>query len=70
MRILLIVDCYYPGTKSSARLMHDLGVELHRQGHEVIVLTPTEAIADTLELSTEANLLVALKPDGSKALVE
>jgi O26-antigen biosynthesis N-acetyl-L-fucosamine transferase len=59
MRILLIVDCYYPGTKSSARLMHDLGMELHRQGNEVIVLTPTEAIADNFELSIEDDLLVA-----------
>jgi O26-antigen biosynthesis N-acetyl-L-fucosamine transferase len=59
MRILLIVDCYYPGTKSSARLMHDLGVELHRQGHEIIVLTPSETINNHLEVATEDNLLIA-----------
>lgn len=42
MRILLIVVYYLPSTKSSAKLMHDLAVELLRLGHEPIVLTPDD----------------------------
>jgi O26-antigen biosynthesis N-acetyl-L-fucosamine transferase len=59
MRILIIVDCYYPSTKSGAKLIHDLGLEVHRQGHEVIVLTPAEQLAGDFVLSREEGLLVA-----------
>ena len=30
MRILCLVDCYLPSTKSSAKLMHDLAAEFVR----------------------------------------
>ena len=30
MRILLLVDCYLPSTKSSAKLVHDLNDSLQR----------------------------------------
>ncbi len=46
MRILLIVDCYLPSTKSSAKLVHDLAVEFHHHGHEVIVTTPDDTLAE------------------------
>lgn len=59
MRILIIVDCYYPSPKSSAKLIHDLGVELQRRGNEVIVLTPSEQASNTLTTSLEDNLLIA-----------
>lgn len=59
MRILLIVDCYYPSSKSSAKLVHDLGVEMHRRGHKVTVLTPSDRNISDLELTTEDGLLVA-----------
>jgi glycosyltransferase involved in cell wall biosynthesis len=59
MRILIIVDCYYPSSKSSAKLIYDLGTELHQQGHQVTVLTPSEHNAKGLELSTENRLLIA-----------
>jgi O26-antigen biosynthesis N-acetyl-L-fucosamine transferase len=42
LRILILVDCYFPSIKSSAKLTHDLAVELERRGNKVIVLTPTE----------------------------
>lgn len=59
MRILIIVDCYYPTTKSSAKLVHDLGVEFRRTGHDVIVLAPSESIANKFEVTTENDLRIA-----------
>ena len=59
MRILILVDCYYPSAKSSAKLVHDLGVELDRQGNQIFVLTPSESVAESLTTSIEDNLLVA-----------
>ena len=59
MRILMLVDCYLPGHKSSAKQMHDLGVEFHREGHVVTVLTPTHEIVRSLEVSVEDGLRVA-----------
>lgn len=43
MRILLLVDCYLPSTKSSAALMHDLATELAVLGHVPVVVAPEEA---------------------------
>jgi glycosyltransferase involved in cell wall biosynthesis len=59
LRILIIVDCYLPSTKSGATLVHDLGVEFRRQGHAVTVLTPSDTIVQPLQLSTEDGLRVA-----------
>lgn len=64
MRILIIVDCYYPSTKSGAKLVHDLGVEMHRQGHQVTVLTPSEHNLSDLELTSEDDLLVVRVRNG------
>src|SRR5690349_20939393 len=58
MRILIIVDCYYPATKSGAKLMHDLSVELLAQGHQVTVLTPSEAISKSCEVSEEEGVRI------------
>lgn len=58
MRILIIVDCYYPSTKSSAKLVHDLGGELRSRGHEVAVLAPSEAIREKVQVSTEDGLRI------------
>jgi glycosyltransferase involved in cell wall biosynthesis len=44
VRVLLLVDCYLPGLKSSAKLIHDLAVEIVRQGHEAVVAAPDEAL--------------------------
>jgi O26-antigen biosynthesis N-acetyl-L-fucosamine transferase len=59
MRILIIIDCYLPSYKSGAKQIHDLGVELRRQGHEVTILTTTHEIAQSFEVTTEDELRVA-----------
>jgi len=59
MRISIIVDCYYPHSTASAKLVHDLGVEFRKQGHSVMVVTPNCLNHDDLELSVESDLLVA-----------
>ncbi len=59
MRISIIVDCYYPHSTASAKLVHDLGIELHKQGHSVTVITPNCLNGNDLELSTESELTVA-----------
>lgn len=64
MRILIIVDCYYPSSKSGAKLIHDLGVEMHDQGHQVTILTPSEHNLSDLELTTEDGLLIARVKNG------
>ena len=58
MRVLILVDCYYPSTKSSAKLVHDLAVELVRRGNQAVVLTPSETIAGGLETRTEDSVTV------------
>lgn len=59
MRISIIVDCYYPHSTASAKLVHDLGVELRKQGHSVMIVTPNSLNDEDLELSVESDLLVA-----------
>lgn len=59
MRILLIVDCYLPSTKSSAQLVHDLALEMQRAGHAVTVLAPDETVTAPLRVTCEAGLRVA-----------
>ena len=44
MRVLLLVDCYYPSPKSSAKLVHDLAVECVRQGHEAAIAAPDDTL--------------------------
>jgi glycosyltransferase involved in cell wall biosynthesis len=59
LRILILVDCYYPSPKSSAKLVHDLGIELHRRGHSVVVLAPSDGVCEPFTISIEDDLLVA-----------
>lgn len=58
MRILLVVVYYFPSVMSSAKLMHDLAVELYRQGHEPVVIAPDENINSDYEVSYEDNIEV------------
>lgn len=44
MKILLIVDCYLPATKSAALMMHELGLEFKRLGHDVIIVAPDDSL--------------------------
>jgi O26-antigen biosynthesis N-acetyl-L-fucosamine transferase len=59
LRILLLVDCYYPSPKSSAKLVHDLAAELASRGHEPVVLTPSESTRERIEISEEDAITVA-----------
>ena len=58
MRILIVVDCYLPYKKSSAKLVHDLAVEFHHQGHEVIITAPDHALTAPSQVSIEQGLKV------------
>jgi O26-antigen biosynthesis N-acetyl-L-fucosamine transferase len=59
LRILILIDCYYPCSKSGAKLVHDLGVELHRRGNQIFVLTPSVLVSQSFTTSMEDNLLIA-----------
>ena len=59
MRILILVDCYFPICKSGAKQIHDLGAEFLRHGHEVTVLTTTHEISQDLEVSMQSGVRVA-----------
>ena len=50
MRILLIVDDYLPSTKSGAKMMADLALELVRTGHQVTVVTPSDSVERSMVL--------------------
>lgn len=58
MRILLVVVYYSPSTTSAAQMMHDLATELVRQGHEVMVATPTSAIKGAIDVAVEDGVTV------------
>jgi O26-antigen biosynthesis N-acetyl-L-fucosamine transferase len=64
LRILLLVDCYFPTSKSSAKQMHDLGVELTRRGHDVILMAPCETILDDVEISVRNGVRVVRVKSG------
>lgn len=59
MRILVIVDCYLPSTKSSAKLIHDLALELERTNHDVTVLAPSDDLLQAFAVSYEDGVRVA-----------
>ena len=58
MRILIVVDCYFPCKKSSAKLVHDLAVEFHHQGHEVIIAAPDDALTTPSQVTVEQELTI------------
>jgi O26-antigen biosynthesis N-acetyl-L-fucosamine transferase len=58
VRILLLIDDYYPSAKAGAKLIHDLGVQLLRQAHSVAIVTPSSAIRSNYETSIEDGLQV------------
>jgi len=58
MRLLLLVDCYLPSTKSSATHIHDLALELAAGGHEVSVAAPDDALDRPCTVSREHGLTV------------
>lgn len=58
MRILILVDCYLPSTKSSAKLIHDLAVALNEIGHEIIVTAPDDTLSTANSVSIEEGITV------------
>jgi len=58
VRVLLLVDCYLPSTKSSAKLVHDLALEIQRQGHQAIVVAPDDALDRPCDVRQEAGVTV------------
>jgi len=58
VRILILIDDYYPSTRSGAKLVHDLGVQLFEDGHEVSVVTPSTAVPNGFAVSVEEHLEV------------
>lgn len=58
MRVLLLVDCYLPSRKSSAKLVRDLAVEIVRQGHEAVVAAPDDALDVPSRVSVEDGVTV------------
>jgi len=58
MKILIVVVNYLPSTMSSAKLIYDLATELHRQGHEPIVLAPDNNLPDRIQVSREDGITV------------
>lgn len=64
MRILIIVVYYLPSTMSSAKLIYDLATELHRQGHEPIVLAPDSDISEDVRVTEESGITVVRVKSG------
>jgi len=58
MRILLLVVYYPPSTTSAARMMRELALEYFRQGHQVIVATPSDAILEAICIKDEDGVTV------------
>jgi glycosyltransferase involved in cell wall biosynthesis len=58
MRILILVDCYLPSTKSSAKLIHDLAVALHQLGHETIVVAPDDTLLTPSNVTSEDGITI------------
>ncbi|PHM47211.1 glycosyltransferase family 4 protein [Xenorhabdus miraniensis] len=66
MRLVLICDDYLPdSTRVSAKMMHELALELSNQGHEPIVITPnTNNNSSSLETDIIDNIQVIRFPSG------
>jgi O26-antigen biosynthesis N-acetyl-L-fucosamine transferase len=58
MKVLLVVDNYFPSRKSAAKHFRDLAIGLRNSGHEPVVLTPSELIQSGCEISIEEGVEV------------
>jgi len=56
MRICLIVDCYLPSPKSSAKLVSDLARQYASSGHSVTVVTPDLSLRDRFSVSSDGGV--------------
>ena len=64
MRILLIVVYYPPSTTSAAQMMYDLAREFVRQGHQVMVVTPSSSIEGAVSIAYEDGVTVVRAKTG------
>lgn len=58
MKILYLVDSYYPEIRSATRLARDLTREFVAQGHQVTLLTPAAGLAERYTVETDAGVRV------------
>lgn len=65
MRILLLVVYYPPSKTSAAQMMRDLAQEYVRQGHQVIVAAPSDAIESTVNITEEDGVTVVRVKTGN-----
>ena len=62
MKILLLVDCFYPSTKSAPKLIADLAHELSEQGHTVTIATADATLKPNRDITQhEAYTLVRVR---------
>ncbi len=59
MRILIVVVYYPASATSAAQMMRDLAVEFVRQGHQVMVATPSDAAHGATTVTVEDGVQVA-----------
>src|SRR6185437_5075100 len=57
LRILILVDDYYPSAKSCAKMIHDLAVELSRS-HQVTVVTPSDQVVGRARITVEEGIRI------------
>ena len=65
MRILLLVQNYYPNIQSSGRLIHDLAVVYRDLGHDVLVLAPDAHLSERRTVSSEDGFTVVRVRSGA-----
>ena len=65
MRILLLVVYYPPSTTSAAQMMRDLALEYLRQGHQVIIATPSDTVEGTVRITEEDGVTVVRVKTGN-----
>lgn len=58
MRLLLLADIYVPSRISAALQLRDLACELGRQGHEVVVLVPSQGTGKPWQLECQGQVSV------------
>ena len=58
MRILIFVVYYLPSPIASAKLIHDLGGEFRRMGHDVVIAAPDENIPSESQITCEEGITV------------
>ena len=70
MKVAIITDSFPPLINSGAIQIRDLSIEFVRQGHEVLVITPSSEIDTPYLLSEMGKVqILMLKVNGGKILM-